>query len=92
MTDVHFSTWQLSESQEIAIADDLSRVINVSKFAMDCKVFKSICLFKHPARGRIWGFPTGNASAGAQKGFHKASRYFITFAAPRALADAFVRD
>jgi hypothetical protein len=55
-------------------------------------VFKSICLFKLPARGRIWGSPTGDAFAGAPKGIYKASRHFTMFAASTALADAFVRD
>jgi hypothetical protein len=80
------------ESQEIVRADDLSRVIDVSDFALCYKVFKSICLFKRPAGGRTWGFPTGDAFAGTPDGFHKASRYFTMFAAPGALADAFVRD
>ncbi len=55
-------------------------------------MFKSICLFKLPARGRIWGSPTGDALQELQRGFIKASRHFTTFAAPTALADAFVRD
>jgi hypothetical protein len=75
MADVHLEfIWQPKESPEIVIADGLSRVIDVSNSALCYKIFKSICLFKRPAEGRIWGFPTGDAFAGTPDGFHKASR------------------
>ena len=55
-------------------------------------VFKRICLTKKASVGQMWGFPTGDAFAGAQKEFHKASKYFTWHAAPGIQADAFLRD
>lgn len=79
--------WKSRESLEVKMADDLSRVVDVSDFALRYEVFKRICLNKKDQGGQGWGFPTGDAFAGAHKEFHKASRYFTWHAAPGVLAD-----
>jgi hypothetical protein len=84
--------WKPRTSSEMVLADDLSRVVDVSDFALRYGVFKQICLTRHANSGKIWNFPTGDAFAGAHKDFHKADRYFTWHSAPGVLADALVRD
>ena len=77
--------WKPRTTAEIQLADELSRTIDTSDFALNNTLFVRLC--------KQWGFPTADVFAGQSRRFHKHKKFFTSHFTPdTAGVDAMLQD
>ena len=77
--------WRPRTAAEIQLADQLSRTVDTSDFALNNNIFVRLC--------KQWGFPTADVFAGQSRRFHKHTRFYTAYFTPdTAGVDAMLQD